>query len=151
VIGGRKPAQRLVLGENLAEIPSLTEADYINEAWVLGAGEGRERIRGFSAVGDAKIRRATVVDDKGITAVQQANSVARDELVISRGNLLVDTVTVYDHPNARIAEIELGDELPLYAETDWQEVDQYVRVIGKSESPQEHDRATLTLVGVSVL
>jgi len=151
IIGQRRDEYRLVLGENLAEVPTLTESDFVSEVHVLGAGEGRERVRGFSAVSPGRIRRATVVDDKGITHNLEANAVARDELVAARGGVLIDSVVVYDHPNAPLEAIQLGDELPLYAETDWMEVDRYVRVIGKSESPQEHDRATLTLVGVSAL
>lgn len=151
IIGGRKPRMRFVLGENMSTMPSVTEPDYINQAYVLGAGEGRERIRGYSGVNDGRLRRVRVVDDKGITAPQQADQVARDELIAARGKYIVDEIEVFNHSDAPLEAIELGDEVALYAETPWAEVDEYVRVVGKTESPQENDRATLQIVRASTL
>lgn len=145
-LGGRKDHLRLVLGENLATEPDVTEADYFNQVHVMGAGEGRDRVRGYAGVADGRLRRTRVVDDKSRSGKAQADSLARDELNATRGQLVVDMVEVYDHPNARLEAIELGDEIPLYAETDWVTVDCYVRVVGKSESPDKSDSATLTVV-----
>jgi len=145
-IGSRKENLRLVLGENMASIPSVTEADYVNGAWVFGAGEGRERIRGRAGVADGRLRRLRVIEDKGISQVPQADARARDEMNATRGQFLVDTVEVFNHPNAPLEAIELGDEIPLYAETDHVLVDTSVRVVGKEESPQNSDVASLTVV-----
>ena len=145
-IGTRKDQYRLVLGENMASIPSVTEADYYNGVMALGAGEGRARVKGWAGVADGRLRRVKGVDDKGLSAVAQANARAQDELNATRGQFIVDTVTVYDHPNAPLEAIELGDELPLYAETDHVTVDTYVRVVAKDEAPQSSDEATLTVV-----
>lgn len=145
-IGERKDHYRLVLGENMASVPGVTEADFVNGVLGLGAGEGRDRVRGWAGVTDGRIRRVRTVDEKGITSTEQMAARCRDELNSTRGQLLVDTVTVYDHPNAPLEAIELGDELPLYAETDHVLVDAYVRVVGKDESPQANDQATLTVV-----
>lgn len=145
-IGGRKDQLRFVLGENLADVPGVGEADYVNGLWTLGAGEGRDRVRGYAGVTDGRLRRAQTYEDKSLTGTAQANAVAAERLGLSRGQFTVDSVEVYDHPNAPLAEIEPGDEVPLYAETDWVTVDQYVRVIGISESPQKSDRAVLTVM-----
>lgn len=146
IIGGRKDHMRLVLGENLASVPGITEADYVNQVQVLGAGEGRDRVRGYAGIADDRLRRVRTVDDKGIANIQVANARAGTELNGARGQLMVDTIEVFDHPNAPLEAIELGDEIPLYAETDWATVDDFVRVVGKSESPQRSDVATLTVV-----
>lgn len=145
-IGGRKDRLRFVLGENLATEPGVTEADYVNQARVLGAGEGRDRVRGYAGVADGRLRRVRIVEDKGISSAAQANARARDELNATRGQLLVDELVVFSHPNAPLEAIELGDQIPLYAEMDWVTVDSYVRVVGKSEDPQRSDSATLTVV-----
>lgn len=145
-IGTRKDQYRLVLGENMAEIPSVTESDFYNGVLALGAGEGRARVRGWAGVSDGRLRRVRTIDDKGLSDVGRATARANEELNATRGQLIVDTVTVYDHPNAPLEAIELGDELPLYAETDHVTVDAYVRVVGKDESPQTSDQATLTVV-----
>lgn len=146
IIGTRKDHYRLVLGENVGTIPTVTETDFYNGVMALGAGEGRARVRGWAGVADGRLRRVRTVDDKGLSSVGQANARANDELNATRGQLLVDTVVVYDHPNAPLEAIELGDELPLYAETDHVTVDAYVRVVGKDEAPQSSDQATLTVV-----
>lgn len=145
-LGTRKDKLRLALGENLATEPTISNADEVNQFFVLGAGEGRDRVRGYAGVSDGKLRRATVVDDKSITSVPAANARARGGLAGARGAFVIDELDVYDHPNAPLAAIELGDELPCYAETDWALYDDYVRVIGKRESPTKNDVATLTVV-----
>jgi hypothetical protein len=146
IIGTRKDQYRLVLGENLATVPGVTEADYYNGVLAVGAGEGRDRVRGWAGVADGRIRRVRSVDDKNLADAAQATARARAELNTTRGHVLVDTVTVFDHPNAPLEAIELGDELPLYAETDHIDVDAYVRVVGKDEAPQTSDQAVLTVV-----
>ena len=146
IIGVRKDHHRLVYGENIGAVPSVTEADYYNGVMALGAGEGRARIRGWAGVQDGRLRRVRAVDEKGLGSIGAANARAHEELNATRGQLLVDTVTVYDHPNAPLEAIELGDELPLYAETDHVTVDTYVRVVAKDEAPQTSDQATLTVV-----
>lgn len=144
-IGGRKDTT-LVLGENLASIPSITERGSHNQAWTLGAGEGRDRIRGYAGMNDGRIRRIKVIDDKGMSNKTRADSRAREELNGSRGQLVVDTVEVFNHTNAPLEGIELGDEMILAAETDHVDFYDWVRVVGKDETPQRDDVATLTLV-----
>lgn len=145
-IGGRDDGLRFVLGENLATEPTITESDFANQVWVLGAGEGRDRIRGMTGTTDGRLRRVRVRDDKSIPDQLRADMTARDELRLMRGELMVDTLEVYEHPNAPLRSIELGNEYPLYAETDHVTIDAYVRVVGKKESPQTSDQATLTVV-----
>ncbi len=145
IIGGRKDTT-LVLGENLAAVPSITELGSWNQAWTLGAGEGRDRVRGYAGVNDGRLRRIKVVDDKGVPDKTRADSRARDELNGARGQLVVETVEVFDHPNAPLEGIELGDEMILAADTEHVDFFDWVRVVGKDESPQRDDVATLTLV-----
>lgn len=149
-IGGRRDSLRLVLGENLATTPGVSEAEYLNEAHVLGAGEGRKRVRGYSGVTDGRVRRAKVFLDESRKNDRQANSLAYTELHARRGQFTVDQVEVFDHANAPLDAIELGDSIRLYAETEHALVDQYVRVVGRSESPQRGDRAVLTIVSEEV-
>lgn len=145
-IGGRHPRLRLVLGENVLTAPTVRQHGYVNEVHVLGAGEGRARIRGFSGVSDGRIRRARTIEDPDITSVTEANRVASDELAASRGEYYVESVTVRDHPNAPLAELELGREVPVYAEGDQVDIDSWARVVAKSESPGAEGTAVLTLV-----
>jgi hypothetical protein len=149
-IGDRK-IQRFVLGENLATEPTVTGADYVNETWVVGNGEGRARIRGRAGIADGRVRRVKVIEDQDERSLGSANSRAARMLAMNRGQLVVDTIEIYDHVNAPLAGIELGSEYPLYAETDHAVVDTFVRVVGKSESPDATDKATLTVIRPGVI
>lgn len=149
-IGGRKEGMRLVLGENLATMPTVGTGDFANQAWVLGAGEGQDMIRGTAGVSDGRIRRIKVVEEKSQASVGQATTRARDILNRTRGQFIVDQLEVYDQPDRPLAAIELGDEIPLVVETNWVELNTYVRVIGRSDDPTKGDRATLTVVRESI-
>jgi hypothetical protein len=150
IIGDRKTL-RFVLGENLETAPSVTGGDFVNETWVLGNGEGRARIKGRAGIADGRIRRIKVVEDQDERALARANSRAARALAMNRGQLVIDTIEISDHPNAPISEIELGSEYALYAETDHALIDDFVRVVGIAESPDATDRATLTVIRPGVI
>jgi hypothetical protein len=145
-IGGRYPKLRLVLGENMVTAPQVQQNGYVNEVHVLGAGEGRAKVRGYSGISDGRIRRAIVIEDPNITTVADANRRASDELAASRGEYYIDSVTVRDHPNAPLSELELGREVPVYAEGDQVDYDGWGRVVAKNETPGDDGLAVLTLV-----
>lgn len=148
-IGGRRDHMRLVLGENLATEPTLSAEDYASEVFVLGAGEGRDRVQGRAGRPIDGLRRTKVVEDKSIKSVAAANALADRTLSGLRGEVFVEQLEVHDHPNARLEGIQLGDEIPLYAETDWYEVSGYARIVGRADSPGRTDVATLTVVRVA--
>lgn len=150
-IGGRDARRRLVLGENLATDPTVGQAGTASVAYILGSGEGRDRVRGQAGVYTGKVRRAVVVEDANYRTEAAANRAATRYLSRVQGEFTVSSIDVYDHPNLPLATIELGNEYSLYAETDWAEVDTFVRVVGKSEDPLQGDRATLTVVRSEVL
>lgn len=136
---------RFVLGENLGTKPTVRTAPFLNEVHVLGAGEGRDSVRGFAAVSEAKLRRATVINDDNMNAVWKADLQAQRALAASRGELVVEEIEVVDHPNARLEEIALGNEYPLYADLDWVEVNTWARVIGRVDVPGRSDVARLQI------
>lgn len=144
-IGARKDL-RLVLGENLASEPRISGTEYVNEVRFLGAGEGRDRVTAEYGVTDGRIRRRKTVEDKGITNIEQARVRAKSAFSLTNGQLVVDDLEVFNHTNAPLEAIELGDEIELYAETPWVTLDQYVRVIGKQESPADSDKVLLTIM-----
>lgn len=150
-IGGRKTAPRFVLGENLATEPSVTTEDYATEVFVLGNGEGRDAIRGYAGDNSIGIRRALLVNDNSIETVTEANVLAHDTLVSMRSQFVVEELEVHQHPNAELEAIELGDEIQLYAETTWATVDDWVRVVGRSDAPGRSDVTRLTVVRQGVL
>jgi len=150
-IGHRAEHLSFVLGENLASEPGHSTSDFFNEVHVLGAGEGRDRIRGYDAISDGRLRWAKTIEDKSADTVAKANTAARELLRRSRGELVVDTLRVYDHSNARLEAIELGTEVWLQAETSWNEIEQWVRVVGRTDAPGRSDVAEFVVVRSAVV
>lgn len=146
IIGGRKSYPRLILDENLVTVPSVVEGEYVNQVHVLGAGEGRDAVRGYAGVSDGRLRRTKVVTDKSIKSKTAANQLASRVLAATRGQLVVERLEVSNHPNAPLESIQLGDELQLLAETDWIDVNEWVRVVGRQDAPGESDTAVLTVI-----
>lgn len=151
IIGARSEHLRFVLGENLATEPSAVTTDFYNEVHVLGAGEGRDRIRGFAAVSDGRQRWAKTVEDKSADTVAKANSAAADLLARSRGDVVVETLEVHNHPNAPLEAVDLGTEVWLEAETQWNDIGQWVRVVGRADNPGRSDIAQFTVVRSAVV
>jgi hypothetical protein len=145
-IGGRDTKRRIVLGENLAEEPSIAASPFLTGVHTLGSGEGRARIHGKAGGYNGRVRRVIAVDDQNLRTQTQADRAAARHLAAGQGQLTVESLEIYEHPNLPIDSIELGNEYALYAETDWATVDQFVRVVGVSADPLAGDRATVTVV-----
>lgn len=151
IIGSRREdVTGFVLGQNLETVPSVAVEDSVTEVHVIGAGEGREAIRGFAGTNATGLRTPKVVEDKAQKSKASANSLAARVAAATQGQLIVDTIVVNDHPNAPLSAIELGSSYQLYAETPHALVDQYVRVVGRSRTPGKNDAATLTVVREAV-
>lgn len=149
-IGGRKDHLRLVFGENVMTEPEITDgdtADYATEVHVLGAGEGKDRVRGFAGRGlNGGLRRAKVVEDRNVDNQGQADKLAQELLGRTRGEARVNKVVVVQHSNADINELQPGDEVPYYAETENVLLDMRVRIVNIETRPDQEDQAVLTVV-----
>lgn len=136
----------LVYGQNVMTRPPAATGEYANECIVLGAGEGRDQIRGYAGRDDDSLRRVKVVEDKTLRSKLAADNRAVIELAKTRGEFTVETIRIRQHDNLDLWGIQLGDELPYYAETDEALFDFHVRVIGKTTSPDDEDTAELTVI-----
>lgn len=145
-IGGQANGLSFVYGVNLATDPTGTTDPIYNEAWALGAGEGRDSIRGQAGISDGKLRRIKIVKDPSKTDTDGANALARKTLAASRGEIIVSELTVFDHSNAPLDAVELGMEIPLHLETPWIELHTSVRVIGRTDDPVKSDQATFLVI-----
>lgn len=142
---------RLELGVNLATIPSVAVADYVNEVIVVGAGEGRDRIRGYAGITDGRVRKVKVIEDTNIDKVADANALAKATLDDTRGGFVVDTLEVWDKPDMPLESFELGNTYPLYAETEHVLVDSYVRLVERTDAPGGEEKATFTVIRSGVV
>lgn len=150
-LGRRRDDLRFVLGENVLAAPPISfggtdDDENVNEVLVIGAGEGRDMIRGSASVRDGRLRRVAYVVDKSIRSRPAADARARRELAARRAPAAVDTVVVIDKPGmAPLGSWSVGDEIRLQAEEDWGNVDAWVRIIGSSIRPGSEATATLAV------
>lgn len=111
-LGRRRTDLRFVEGENITVTPSVSDSgeEFANEWIGIGKGEGSRMKYARAAARDGRLRRARVVTDK--TADQE-----RIDTIVGaqmRKSLEVEDIAgleMIDHPNARIAAIDPGDEI----------------------------------------
>jgi hypothetical protein len=113
---------------------------------LLGAGEGKDRVRGFAGRPWEGVRRYKVIEDEDVDSAGQADKEARAALARHRGDPRVGAITVVQHDNADLHALEPGDELQYYAETPHVTIDQWVKIIDIKDSPDQGDVAVITVV-----
>lgn len=115
-LGRRQHNLRFAQDENLLESIPLVERDdaYASAVIVLGAGEGRDMVRGTAqTVSSTRLRRPVVIEDKTITSSSRARARANSELsqrTVSRVSMRQITVDAR-HPNAKLGSFTPGDDI----------------------------------------
>jgi hypothetical protein len=144
--GRHRTDLRFVQGENImarAEPKDLSD-DFANEWIGIGAGEGSGSIHRTAAVRDGHVRRPKVLSQKDITSNSIMDRKLAARLKASRNVIVIPSIVVRDHPNARIASWDVGDDI---------DVQVNVQFLGKlnirhrivSWSPLDDTTARLTL------
>jgi hypothetical protein len=122
-LGRRRGDLRFAAGENVLSGVPLAGAgeDYASEVVVLGAGDGRDKIRGSATeVSTERLRRVAVLTDKTVTTVSRARAIARAELQRRRPEPTLSELTVDgSHPNAPLGSFEPGDDVLVSGEFPW--------------------------------
>lgn len=149
-IGRVRTDLRFAVGENVTVVPSVEVdgAEYASHIVVLGAGEGRDMVRGEWPVPNAGgLYRPKVHIDKTITtkaaALKKATTLAKQWAGVED----IKELTVRDHPNAPFGSWSLGDTVTyLGPDAGWaQGRDMRVRILEQSISPDEGDVMKLTV------
>lgn len=120
-LGARRHDLRFVVGENVAVAPQLDyDGDaYASEVIVLGAGTGVKMVRGDAARTTSRLRRVAVVEDKTVTSVDRAKSIAAAEVAQRSGEVDINTLVVWDHPHAPLGSYSVGDEILVTTRKGW--------------------------------
>ena len=125
--------------------PTLDGDDYANGVLGLGAGEGKGALQRTVAVPDGRLRRLAVYTAKDVSSPARMDALLQRELRRRQDTLEITSVTVRDHPNARIGSWSLGDDVLIQATIPWLgDIALWCRIVGwalKTEST-----ATLSLV-----
>lgn len=121
-LGRWQDGLRFAQGENVTSAIPLTELEdqYASTVVVLGAGEGRKRVRSEASERGERLRRVVVISDKSIASVDEARKIALGELrrrraMVSMEQIIVDT----EHPNARWGTFVPGDDITVVGEFPW--------------------------------
>lgn len=136
-LGTRRNDLRFVIGENVIEtVPAAeTGGGFANDVIGIGRGEGSKMIVSRATNdNDGRLRRTRVVTDKTAT---KRNLDRRTSMLLDRldDTLDITSVSIVDHPNARIGAIEMGDEVLIQTYLDsYGEIEMWVRVLAVTES-----------------
>jgi hypothetical protein len=147
-LGRRRHDLRFVHGENIRADPSidLPEDSWASHLLLLGAGEGRDMVRGTASRAlDSRVRRATVVSSPDLRRRKLAGKKARRALARINGNPTLDSIEVYDHVNAPLGTWQCGDEIRIQVDDGWAPFDGWFKIVESTIRPDQGDVATLSL------
>jgi len=129
-LGARRADIRFEIGVNVTAVPPLDSRDYASEVTVLGAGQGRAMMRAIASGNRGGLRRAVVVERKGIRKADAAGAAARAEVARRTAKWVPDTLKVKDHPNAPYGSFQPGDRVYLTGNAGRESLALWVRVMG---------------------
>lgn len=147
-LGRRRNDLRFVHGENIRADLSidLGEDSWASHLLLLGAGEGRDMVRGTASRAlDSRLRRVVVVSNPDLRRRKLAGKKARRALAKINGNPVLDQIEVFDHPHAPLTSWHVGDEIRVQVDTGWAPLDGWFRITESMIRPDQGDVATLTL------
>lgn len=145
--GQRRHDLRFAIGENIAVIPSASSSgeEYANEVLFLGAGEGRDMVRGTASRSEGRLRRAVVASDKAARSKLRANAGAKAELALRTDIETITSISVVDHQHAPFGSFDIGDEILVQGDFGWLDVYEWHRITSMTISPNNRVRE-LTLL-----
>lgn len=145
-LGTRRADLSFVQGDNVISLvtPTVDGDDYANEVLGIGAGEGKASVQRTIAVRDGRLRRTAVYTAKDVKQSSRLDALIRDELTRRRNMLEITSITVRNHPSARIGSWQVGDDILVQAELPWLgEIALWCRIT--AWAMVSDDTATLTL------
>lgn len=136
-LGKRRDDLRFRDDENIMSAVTVEQGDnaYATDTLILGAGEGRRRIKGTATtpVSQTKrIRRVLIADDKSIRSYRRADNFAKGELKRANQPFTFSQIVVNaDHQNAIFGSYNVGDDILVHINAPWVgEVEVWHRILG---------------------
>jgi hypothetical protein len=136
-VGVRRQDLVFEIGANVVGEPAPILADPYTEVAAFGSGEGSAQLHSISAATPGiRARRVKVLTNKDDRTRERVQSRARTALAAATataGRITFETLTVMDHPNARLSQFEVGDEIRVTGTlTDVGQVDTWLRILERS-------------------
>ena len=127
-LGVRRNELRFEIGVNVRVVPSVTSRDYASAVLLMGAGEGRSKIRAHVAQNLGRLRRVHVDTDSSLNSKAAAQKAAAPILAGMDGAAGVEELVVIDHPNAPLGSYQPGDEIQVLGDLGWARSGMWVRI-----------------------
>lgn len=120
-LGRKRTDLSFIQGDNVTNVvaPAVSVSGFANEVVGLGAGDGKGALRRTTAVRDGRLRRSAVYSASDVTSASRLDSLIAARLRRSVPSLEVPSITVRDHPNARIGSWQVGDDVLVEATLPW--------------------------------
>lgn len=128
-LGSRKYDLHFEIGMNVVVPPPIEEGDYASEVLMLGAGEGRKMVSALLSEPTGRLRRVAVRTDKSLRSVTRAKNAARPVLRQLTGEYSIDTLEVIDHDLAPYSTYDVSDEIRVFGDAGWIQMDRWVRIV----------------------
>lgn len=127
-LGLRRQDLRFEIGVNVIQAPPAEDMDYASEVLVMGAGEGRTKVRATQSKPTGRLRRVLATTDSSLTSKKAAQAAAGPLMAGMAGGFGIDSVVLVDHDNARFSEFEEGDEIFVQGDAGWIQLAHWVRI-----------------------
>lgn len=127
-LGVRRHDLRFEIGVNVIQAPPAEDMDYASEVLLMGAGEGRTKVRATDSKPSGRLRRVLATTDSSITSKKAAQAAAGPLMAGMAGGFGIDSVTIKDHPNAPFSTFEPGDEIFIQGDAGWIDLAHWVRI-----------------------
>lgn len=144
-LGRKRTDLRLAMGENIALAPTVsTSAAAANMLIGVGNGDaGPRMVYERLPWNDGRLRRHRVVTDKTASEKGMKRRLEMRREMFTQG-FDVTSVALVDHPNARISQLQLGDDVRVLAEhPEFGLIDTWVRILSITRGEND-DAAVLT-------
>jgi hypothetical protein len=91
--------------------PQTSGDDFANTVFGVGAGEGAGSIRRLVSKRNGRLRRVATFQSKDVKSKQDMGTRLLAELAARQETLVVDQITVLNHPNSPRGSYSLGDDI----------------------------------------
>lgn len=139
-LGKARPELRFADGENIIGNVEVETLDtFANSVIGIGNGEASTMKTATATKRDGRLRRQKVLTDKTATQTRISARV-RTYLEILNLGIDITSVTIRDHPNARITDLNVGDDIRVRTKVEtYGLVDIWLRVLSIAETDASED------------
>lgn len=118
--------------------PATNGTDMATEIFGIGAGDGAAALRRSVSIRNGKLRRVATLQAKDVKTKQALDTKLRAELTARQNALVVDSITVLNHPNSKRGTYGVGDDIFVQGDVPhFGRIELWHRIVSMSEAPDD--------------